>query len=129
MKKVFVLMAFASALLLAGCTKEEDRPGGDTPDKWSDWDPSRYLTGFTMSAEELGTKASVNFSDGAVTWNDGDKVLVFVPGSRPLTLMTERVSSPKAPLWRLAQMWPTRIIRLMLTPLLPERLRSLCLIP
>ena len=79
MKRVFVLMAFASALLLAGCTKEEDRPGGDTPDKWSDWDPSRYLTGFTMSAEELGTKASVNFSDGAVTWNDGDKVLVFVP--------------------------------------------------
>ena len=32
-----------------------------------------------MDVESVATKASISFTDGAITWNDDDRVLVFVP--------------------------------------------------
>ncbi len=79
MKKIAVFISLA-VLLVAACTKEAAKPGPE--DKWADWDEGRYLTGFSMhteQAEQTDTKATINFSNGAITWNNGDKVLVYVP--------------------------------------------------
>ncbi len=81
MKKIAVFISLA-VLLVAACTKEAAKPGPE--DKWADWDEGRYLTGFSMhteQAEQTDTKATINFSNGAITWNSGDKVLVYVPAS------------------------------------------------
>lgn len=81
MKKIAVFISLA-VLLVAACTKEVAKPGPE--DKWADWDEGRYLTGFSMhteQAEQTDTKATINFSNGAITWNSGDKVLVYVPAS------------------------------------------------
>lgn len=79
MNKNAVLIFFAAALLLAGCAKEADKAGPE--DKWAGWDAGRYLTGFSMQTEQAATKASINFTSGAITWNSGDKVMVYVPSS------------------------------------------------
>ena len=80
MKKKPVLIALASlAILLAGCEKEADNAAPE--DKWGGWNSARYLTGFTMQAEEAATKAAIDFTSGAITWNGGDEVLVFVPAT------------------------------------------------
>ena len=80
MKKNPILIALASlALLLAGCEKEADNAAPE--DKWGGWNSARYLTGFTMQAEGATTKAAIDFTSGAITWNGGDEVLVFVPAT------------------------------------------------
>ena len=57
--------------LLFACIKDGER----------DFCPeaSTYLSSFTMDVESVATKASISFTDGAITWNDDDRVLVFVP--------------------------------------------------
>ena len=80
MKKTSFLLIVASlALLLAACEKEMEKVGPE--DKWAGWDAANYLTGFTMQTEDADTKATINFSSGAITWNDGDDVLVYVPAT------------------------------------------------
>ena len=80
MKKTSFLLIVASlAFLLAACEKEMEKVGPE--DKWAGWDAANYLTGFTMQTEDADTKATINFSSGAITWNDGDDVLVYVPAT------------------------------------------------
>lgn len=78
MRKTTILSAFAfAALCLASCEKEVDNAGPE--DKWAGWDKATYLTGFDMFTESADTKAAINFTSGAITWNSGDEVLVYVP--------------------------------------------------
>lgn len=80
MKKTSFLLIVASlAFLLAACEKEMEKVGPE--DKWAGWDAANYLTGFTMQTEDADTKATIDFSSGAITWNDGDDVLVYVPAT------------------------------------------------
>ena len=74
MKKLTIFAAFSAlALVCASCEKEQDKEGlGER----AIWDDARFLTSFAMSAEEADTKATINFSSGAITWNDADAVLV-----------------------------------------------------
>ena len=60
--------------LAAACAKERNL-SDELPSPEQEWDASKYLVGFGASMEEM-TKAEINFSTGAVTWNNGDKVLV-----------------------------------------------------
>ena len=79
MKHLTILAAFSAlALVCASCEKEQDKEGlGER----AIWDDARFLTSFAMSAEDADTKAAINFSSGAITWNDADAVLVYVPAS------------------------------------------------
>ena len=71
-------MTFLAGIsLLASCAKEQNVPV-DIPSDKQEWDASKYLTSFGVSVEEV-TKADINTSTGAVTWNTGDKVLVYEP--------------------------------------------------
>lgn len=70
MNKMFVSLAVILAFL-TGCVKQEEKTL--SPEE------SRYLREFTMGTESVATKASISFSDGAITWNDNDRVLVYVP--------------------------------------------------
>ncbi len=80
MKHTSILLGLASlAVLLAACEKEADKAGPE--DKWAGWNAASYLTGFTMQTEEARTKAAIDFSSGAISWNNGDKVLVYVPST------------------------------------------------
>ena len=65
---------FVCLALAAACAKEQTLPI-DTPTPDQEWDASKYLVGFGASMEDI-TKAEIDFSTGAVTWNKGDKVLV-----------------------------------------------------
>ena len=56
---------------LTGCTVQEDNSFSTEID--------RYLRHFSMGIEPVGTRASIDFSSGAITWNDNDRVLVYVP--------------------------------------------------
>lgn len=78
MKTTVKLMTFLAGIsLLASCAKEQNVPV-DIPSDKQEWDASKYLTSFGVSVEEV-TKADINTSTGAVTWNTGDKVLVYEP--------------------------------------------------
>ena len=78
MKATVKLMTFLAGIsLLASCAKEQNVPV-DIPSDKQEWDASKYLTSFGVSVEEV-TKADINTSTGAVTWNTGDKVLVYEP--------------------------------------------------
>lgn len=80
MKKTSFLWVSASlVLLLAACEKEADKAGPE--DKWAGWSAASYLTSFTMQTEEAQTKAAIDFSSGAISWNNGDPVLVYVPAT------------------------------------------------
>ena len=80
MRKSAFLMAIATAVLLGGgCEREQDVP---TPDgKWAGLDPAHYLTAFDMRTEKAETRAGIDFTSGAITWNEGDLVLVYVPAT------------------------------------------------
>ncbi len=80
MRKSAFLMAIATAVLLGGgCEREQDVP---TPDgKWAGLDPAHYLTAFDMRTEKAETRAGIDFTSGAITWNEGDRVLVYVPAT------------------------------------------------
>ena len=58
-------------VLSSGCTRQEDVTAEADP----------YLRSFSMTIESVQTRAAIDFTSGAVTWNDGDRVLVFVPES------------------------------------------------
>ena len=78
MKTTVKLMTFLAGIsLLASCAKEQNVPV-DIPSGKQEWDASKYLTSFGVSVEEV-SKADINTSTGAVTWNTGDKVLVYEP--------------------------------------------------
>lgn len=74
--KIWGLMA--GLALVASCAKEQNFPEENIPSATQEWDSSKYLTGFGVTVEEV-SKADINFSTGAVTWNSGDKVLVYEP--------------------------------------------------
>ena len=61
------------AALFAGCAKPEEKTL--SPEE------SQYLRSFSMDAEAVATKASIDFSDGTITWSSDDRVLVYVPGT------------------------------------------------
>ena len=80
MRKSIVFTAFAAVILLCGaCQREQDSlaPEGE----WAGLDPVNYLTAFAMRTEAAATRAGINFSSGAITWNSGDEVLVYVPAT------------------------------------------------
>lgn len=66
-------------VLLAACAKEQDILTDGTPAGQQEWDATRYLASFGVATEEVETKADINLSTGAITWNSGDKVLVYEP--------------------------------------------------
>ena len=67
-----------AALFCVACNKEQDNPGlGER----TAGDSTRFLTSFSMVAEDADTKAAINFSSGAISWNTGDQVLVYVPAT------------------------------------------------
>jgi len=65
--------------LVASCAKEQNLPLENIPSDGQEWDASKYLTGFGVAVEEMTTKADINTSTGAITWNSGDRVLVYEP--------------------------------------------------
>ena len=67
---LFGLLAGASVLLSA-CARQEDHPASA--------DADRYLRSFSMDIESVSTRAAIDFTSGAVSWNDGDRVIVYVP--------------------------------------------------
>ncbi len=70
---------FAALALVASCAKEQNLPLENIPSDGQEWDASKYLTGFGVAVEEMTTKADINTSTGAITWNSGDRVLVYEP--------------------------------------------------
>ena len=70
---------FAGLALVASCAKEQNLPLENIPSDGQEWDASKYLTGFGVAVEEMTTKADINTSTGAITWNSGDRVLVYEP--------------------------------------------------
>ena len=68
-----IFLGILSGILvsLTGCTVQEDNSFSTEID--------RYLRHFSMGIEPVGTRASIDFSSGAITWNDNDRVLVYVP--------------------------------------------------
>ena len=70
---------FAALALVASCAKEQNLPLENIPSDSQEWDASKYLTGFGVAVEEMTTKADINTSTGAITWNSGDRVLVYEP--------------------------------------------------
>ena len=75
--KIWGLMA--GLALVASCAKEQNLPLENIPSDSKEWDASKYLTGFGVAVEEMTTKADINTSTGAITWNSGDRVLVYEP--------------------------------------------------
>ncbi len=69
---------FAVLALVASCAKEQNLPMENIPTDGQEWDSSKYLTGFGVTVEDV-TKADINFTTGAVSWELGDKVLVYEP--------------------------------------------------
>ena len=69
---LFGLLAGVSVLLSA-CARQEDHPASA--------DADRYLRSFSMDIESVATRAAIDFTSGSVTWNDDDRVLVYVPGT------------------------------------------------
>ena len=74
--KIWGLMA--GLALVASCSKEQNVLEEVEPVNQTEWDASRYLVSFGASTEDV-TKADINLTSGAVTWNSGDKVLVYEP--------------------------------------------------
>ena len=72
MKRIILILA-AVAALFTSCVKQED----DTMSP----EEARWLKSFSMKAEPVATRASIDFSNGAITWNADDRVLVYVPES------------------------------------------------
>lgn len=70
MKRITLCLTLIAALL-AGCAKPEENTF--SPEE------SLYLRSFSMAVESVTTKASIDFSDGAISWNEDDRVLVYVP--------------------------------------------------
>ncbi len=70
MKKICLFLSITAAFLL-GCAEQEE----NTVTR----EEARYLGSFSMKVETVTTKANIDFSTGAVTWNDDDRVLVYVP--------------------------------------------------
>ena len=74
---MFKHLSFAFGLLaglfvaLTGCVRE-DPVSPDT---------DRYLRSFSMNIEPVATRAAIDFTSGAITWNDNDRVLVYVPAT------------------------------------------------
>lgn len=60
-----------AAALFAGCSQPEEET--------LTLEEARYLRSFTMTIESVATKAAIDFTNGAITWNDDDRVLVYVP--------------------------------------------------
>ncbi len=80
MRKSVILTAISVAVLLFGaCQREQDTLAPDG--KWAGLDPVDYLTEFDMQAESARTRAEIDFTSGAISWNPGDEVLVYVPAS------------------------------------------------
>ena len=72
MKRIILILA-AVAALFTSCIRQE----GDTMSP----EEARWLKSFSMKAEPVATRASIDFSNGAITWNADDRVLVYVPES------------------------------------------------
>ena len=68
----------AGLALVASCSKEQNVLEEVEPVNQTEWDASRYLVSFGASTEDV-TKADINLTSGAVTWNSGDRVLVYEP--------------------------------------------------
>ena len=86
MKKTFNFFGLiALAAVVFSCTKEasqaepETAPAKENPTEVApadQLDPSLYLVSFGATIEGIDTKASINLSTGAVSFSDGDEVLV-----------------------------------------------------
>ncbi len=73
-------MAFAAAATLCGgCGREQETQ--TQPGKWDNLDPVTYLTAFDMRVEDAQTRADIDFTSGAISWNSGDEALVYVPST------------------------------------------------
>ena len=68
----------AGLALVASCSKEQNVLEEVDLVNQTEWDASRYLVSFGASTEDV-TKADINLTSGAVTWNSGDRVLVYEP--------------------------------------------------
>ena len=84
MKKLFWIV-LAVAVAAVSCNKEvptpeEIAPEGDETvigdDDWSAYDADKYLVSFTGTIEQ--TKTTIDFATGITSWEEGDKVLVYV---------------------------------------------------
>ena len=81
MKTSFRILALVTGLVLfAACAKEQETAPDDINAVQGEWDATRYLASFG-AANEVVTKADVDFSNGTVTWNTGDLVLACDPAS------------------------------------------------
>ena len=81
MKTSFRSLALVTGLVLfAACAKEQETAPDDINAVQGEWDATRYLASFG-AANEVVTKADVDFSNGTVTWNTGDLVLACDPAS------------------------------------------------
>ena len=70
MKRISLYFTLLAVLFVA-CAKQEENTL--SPEE------SQYLRRFSMNVESVATKASIDFSDGAISWNEDDRVLVYVP--------------------------------------------------
>ncbi len=71
MKRTSLYLTLIAALLAIGCAKPEENTLSP--------EDSHYLKSFSMGIESMATKASINFTSGAISWTDDDHVLVYVP--------------------------------------------------
>ena len=87
MKQSLIIPAFAAVILVCGaCEREQEKPA--QPGKWDSLDPVSFLTAFDMQVEKAQTRADIDFTSGAISWNSGDEALVYVPSTGRASVYT-----------------------------------------